>query len=1640
MFHEEVENREVLARASQHFVIDHLVHVLSEDICSLSRNSKEKLDVLGDLESRVKKLRYTNMHGSSSRPWADRQVDVDLKEDLSRPNAMLFKVCSKCNAIVLKKVLDMHERFCHGAVESPEDQPEDDGNEAEGAGGEAGEEGDGASSAQKENMKPCQFCRRPFRNERLAKHEEACKKKTKAIAQRSDKSERARNAIAKMAPRPPRNLRVIAKTCDQVALAWEPPIIDGGAMVFEHEVSYSVHEVIRKDKYSKEDVTTPAEPVLTSRWCAAKPVATNGFTLTGLKANTHLVNISVRCQNEIGWSDTSEVVPEVFTEDPLPPSPPLFFRLDSVRSNRAVLRWTEPLFKGGREVTEYELVYTDVVPKDQQAVTTKKIEEDRHHERLTDELKRARAATGGWIDTDFYKDFMQRENREDYIAKLERDLASLPNGAADETDSDNEWMPSQAETQSQRSLVPNRSVMEDERLKQQEEFLESVFHGYKRRKAQFEYRLKRLREQARVMEVHAELDRVATFSGGHINSSVLHGSQQRFPIKALRQKLRQEFEAGQASIATDKANLVEGTKTSLWAMQLKLKREAELKERIAAFAVFSKNAEKAKKLSGNLQANKQSVEAIKEKIFSALVAAVKTIQQERATILNALVRMRMRLICAAFTKWRTGKHIAVAVVEDSSKYVIRGIGGRHLMQAEDGRELLEKELQVVMRDAASLRRDFTRMGLTNKQKKALEGSTVFHETELGSFVDDSQAEGLDTALIAQGDGFMKVGEASKAVVCYSRQVKILGKRTDRMGLCALGVAYARLAKGQKSCDRVDIAAVSFERDAISLFKRALARNVEIKDLPRDARLFRLLEKAHRRMVDEEQAKVYAERAEAIENEMESKLIKAKASLEESTKRLVGRTANSAKVVRLERVTAGYVAMCSRRTHLQENLKETLEAKKTQAKVVKGQELKLQLIKDQLQEAMESDRDAMSSTLIVEGEMMSFEIEELKIRLREREIEVSTEVTRHNGLLTNLTNRATNAVDELEGLEQDIAIEGGPLMTSVVAKARIRLIGMNPSNTAGNEVEGTATGGVEKIAAAEGKKVLVYGIAKGNLEHVFNGDEPGRHTGELLGHSGVITALFFYKHMVYTGSMDCTVQVWDVNERKRVMVLQGHEATVCSVVADEHKIVSGASFILSGGADGDIRLWGAAKVSKFSKASANRATVDDEDELGRYESKRRLAGHYRSATCVSYGRLELVSGHEDGTVIVWWASTGLIMMKSKVHEGPVQQLQFDAIKVVSCSTDGTITVTDLTTGDCTMTLRGHEGIVLAVAFDRSKIMSASDDGTLRTWDKYAVLGPGDNLGRLAKENGTTVADIAKWNGVRDTRQLGVGVRLIVAKGNPNEPTAAEKDAEAARALKERRSKTIEKARKRSVESAGGTAERRRQRGTLSASDDPSSLVGRIAREDASFSQLWQEARRLEIVRGRADANGDRNLAGRVRERIRVIAEEAAVLDSDSDGDSKDSDRDEEGVLAKQAREREQSAVDITNAVLGAIVKLLAKEIVRDAVGSAAPSKGIVGRLNAYYAYNSAIDTANDAAAAEAEKQQEEQELPPAASPAGDDHGGSGDEPTVRLPPIEQVAAAGVRPRSASRPISPERLRRIDGMAPGVAVEAPPDVRV
>lgn len=43
-------------------------------------------------------------------------------------------------------------------------------------------------------------------------------------------------------------------------------------------------------------------------------MAANGYTLSGLRADTCLIALSVRAKNEVGWSGPSNVMDEVCTE------------------------------------------------------------------------------------------------------------------------------------------------------------------------------------------------------------------------------------------------------------------------------------------------------------------------------------------------------------------------------------------------------------------------------------------------------------------------------------------------------------------------------------------------------------------------------------------------------------------------------------------------------------------------------------------------------------------------------------------------------------------------------------------------------------------------------------------------------------------------------------------------------------------------------------------------------------------------------------------------------------------------------------------------------------------------------------------------------------------------------------------------------------------------------------------------------------------------------------------------------------------------------------------------------------------------------------------------------------------------------
>ncbi|CAM9121197.1 unnamed protein product [Chrysoparadoxa australica] len=456
-------------------------------------------------------------------------------------------------------------------------------------------------------------------------------------------------------------------------------------------------------------------------------------------------------------------------------------------------------------------------------------------------------------------------------------------------------------------------------------------------------------------------------------------------------------------------------------------------------------------------------------------------------------------------------------------------------------------------------------------------------------------------------------------------------------------------------------------------------------------------------------------------------------------------------------------------------------------------------------------------------------------------------------------------------------------------------------------------------------------------------------------------------------MDCTVMVWDITTLKRVLVLEGHEATVCCIAADLTKIVSGAAdkcilvwspegkllrtlhghsksvislkcgegWILSGGADGDIRLWGPRKGVA---------------EVSGYTCKNCLSGHQHPVSCVSYGVLEIVSGHQDGTLIVWWADSGLVMLKVKVHSAPIRDLQFDATKIVSAGNDEIVAVTDLTTGEPMMSLRGHTGPVISVAFDQRKIMSASMDGTLRHWewddgngarqDKYHIFDRGDNLARISQTYGVSVGEILRWNGIRDARKVTTGVRLIVKKGDPTEMTEAEKEMLQQDIKDKHRSATIENARKLAKADEVEKLDPKKSTGIGRAREDPYSLASRVARDVKEFGEMWETAASLRIVEPAQSGELGMTLGGRIMKKVKEDAERVQAFDNLSMEGIDDEEEPEENVLIQQKREAEQTIADLDNIVLTRLLHELLSVVAREALRESAPSWSVMGRINTF----------------------------------------------------------------------------------------------
>jgi len=95
--------------------------------------------------------------------------------------------------------------------------------------------------------------------------------------------------------------------------------------------------------------------------------------------------------------------------------------------------------------------------------------------------------------------------------------------------------------------------------------------------------------------------------------------------------------------------------------------------------------------------------------------------------------------------------------------------------------------------------------------------------------------------------------------------------------------------------------------------------------------------------------------------------------------------------------------------------------------------------------------------------------------------------------------------------------------------------------------------------------MVYGGSFDHKIRVWNLNQMQK-SHMLIGHEGVVRTLFIRDNTLYSGGSDCKIKVWDLKSNS-CTTLFGHTSFVRAVVVDEegHTLFSGAD-------DKNIKIW------------------------------------------------------------------------------------------------------------------------------------------------------------------------------------------------------------------------------------------------------------------------------------------------------------------------------------------------------------------------------------------------------------------------------------------------------------------------------------
>jgi len=947
----------------------------------------------------------------------------------------------------------------------------------------------------------------------------------------------------------------------------------------------------------------------------------------------------------------------------------------------------------------------------------------------------------------------------------------------------------------------------------------------------------------RIGALLAEHDRVSAHTGKFIDSNVMHGRMQRFPTDALKGSIEEEMKQCNLQITESKQELI-AIASGLTSHKKELADlEMQLKDRKARLVAFENEMQRNEKTVENLNYLNWDSASI---FFYRWHEHAKNQKRLKTVANKCLKRYITRDLALGWNTWLNA--IKNPDPETDSEPAI-GVGSQLLSLVKGDRTEMNALAAEILFNLRGSSQQLKENSVALAHKRALRSSPYFNPEEEENLKFQQAHPGLfakETLHLNQGQAYLDMGNYKKSYFHFEKHANMVSaaklegtedalsipRVTQEQCNCFYGMGASLM--GMKNFDK---ALVMFERSkslalevmsekmaglsllgmgecsfsqpfykiAIDFADRALMSFEDLNDFPNQALALRILERSYGKMFDEEKETEFRLRADFIEFETKNQLASTFKVIESAERKMINITADTSQTTPLEIVSHKVPLL---RKQIEEKRLGAEDTVAESVRLSKDQTIdkqRLTTVTQQLEIVNKCTSEIFDSDLI-HGIMQRFQTAQLKLDLETQKQAAEQSIEERTKEMNRVEIRIGNKRDDIHELEQELAVEVGPLMRKIIkSRQQFRYCALNRANLRSRDVTGMASGGVEQLICVVKDAIYVFDTRDGALLGFISGAPTPLDTKwrkkldkdpetKLPGHFGNITSLLYFEHDIISGGVDMKVRVFeDSGDFRCKFILEGHTGSVWSLWADSDKIISGSS-------DRSVRIWSPIdgsclhvldslhqkSVSCLDCDLVCIATGSPDCEVkiwplhsAGYKSKvKRFIGHGCAISCVKMNSLELVSAGLDGRVIVWDTRTMTQLCCCIGHTVAIKEMQIDSTKLVTASIDKTVCVFDISTGQKILTLRGHEAPVLAMQFDSYRLLTVDADGISRLWywsgdtlenipahDKMHIFKPGESLSSLEKVYGSSVLNIMKWNEIHDVgRTVYVGMRLIVKKAN------------------------------------------------------------------------------------------------------------------------------------------------------------------------------------------------------------------------------------------------------------------------------------